>query len=304
MSFIQKAFRNLHPLAQILIIICITITGMTIGAFIALVAGLDGFGVNAIGQVLGFGAGGFIYASVLSDGRALGFNNEFASSKLTLFLLGSVVLALIFSPTMDVSYRLNKWLLVEGSEIYKVAEELELFAFEKVKELLVVDTLTDYALAILFVAVVPAVFEELIFRGALQPLFSKWFGNVHVGIWVSAALFSLIHAQFFGFLPRMILGALFGYLVIWSGSMYTAMLGHFTNNALSITSAYEMGMEWYNERQDPTSQIPYETLDYVFAVLSITATVAILYYLSKSSVWSKNKAIYLTRGQQQDHLSW
>jgi len=101
----------------------------------------------------------------------------------------------------------------------------------------------DLTLNLLIVAVLAGVGEELFFRGLLMRLFSDvlkpqedgklkpWV--MHVSIWTIAFVFSAIHMQFFGFFPRFILGAWFGYLLWWSGSIWVPVLAHFTNNALS-----------------------------------------------------------------------
>jgi membrane protease YdiL (CAAX protease family) len=88
------------------------------------------------------------------------------------------------------------------------------------------------------VAILPAIGEELIFRGAFQKLFSQLFKNKHIGIWLAAALFSAIHLQFYGFIPRMLLGAIFGYLLYWSGSLWVPIWAHFVNNAMGVTLSY------------------------------------------------------------------
>lgn len=83
---------------------------------------------------------------------------------------------------------------------------------------------------IIIIALIPAVGEELLFRGAIQRIFGNWTKNAHLAIWISAILFSALHGQFYGFLPRMLLGAMFGYLYLWTGSLWLPILGHFTNN--------------------------------------------------------------------------
>lgn len=84
---------------------------------------------------------------------------------------------------------------------------------------------------LLVIAVIPAIGEELLFRGALQGILLRWFRNPHVAIWVAAIIFSAIHLQFYGFLPRMALGALFGYLFFWSKNLWLPIFAHFVNNA-------------------------------------------------------------------------
>lgn len=99
---------------------------------------------------------------------------------------------------------------------------------------------------ILLMAILPAFSEELLFRGVLLRLFSEK-GRIHAAIWASAILFSAIHLQFYGFVPRMLLGALFGYLYVWSGSLWLPILAHFTNNAFAVISYYIVEQNNWNE---------------------------------------------------------
>lgn len=96
----------------------------------------------------------------------------------------------------------------------------------------------DFLVNVLVIAVVAAVAEEFFFRGLLQKSIYLWSLNAHLAIWVAAIIFSAIHMQFFGFFPRMILGALFGYLFYWSGSLWIAVYAHFLNNFAGVSLAY------------------------------------------------------------------
>jgi membrane protease YdiL (CAAX protease family) len=89
-------------------------------------------------------------------------------------------------------------------------------------------------LSLLCVALVPAICEELFFRAGVQNLLQRWFKNVHVAVWVTAALFSLAHGEVFAFLPRFLLGALLGYLYVGGGSLVVNVLVHFVNNAIVV----------------------------------------------------------------------
>lgn len=91
------------------------------------------------------------------------------------------------------------------------------------------------------VAVLPAIGEELLFRGLLQKLIKKMIGNSHLAIWITATLFSALHLQFFGFLPRLLLGALFGYLLEWTGTLWLPMIAHFINNAAGVIIFFVTG---------------------------------------------------------------
>lgn len=92
--------------------------------------------------------------------------------------------------------------------------------------------------AILVIAILPAIGEEIVFRGMIQGELLRATRNIHVAIWLAAILFSAFHIQFFGFVPRMLLGALFGYLYYWSGSLSFAVLAHFVNNGVSVIAVY------------------------------------------------------------------
>jgi membrane protease YdiL (CAAX protease family) len=93
-------------------------------------------------------------------------------------------------------------------------------------------------LNLLVIALIPAVSEELLFRGYLQRVLHSWTRNPHVAIFISAVAFSALHVQFEGFIPRFLLGALFGYLLYWSGSLWLPVAAHFTNNAVTICAYF------------------------------------------------------------------
>ena len=118
-----------------------------------------------------------------------------------------------------------------------------------IERFLAADSVWEMVLNIGLMALMPAISEEMAFRGALQQILYKGQrdevqgtkARVHVAIWVSAFVFSAIHMQFFGFIPRMLMGALFGYVFVWTGSLWVPMLMHFTNNSVAIGAYYLFG---------------------------------------------------------------
>jgi membrane protease YdiL (CAAX protease family) len=118
------------------------------------------------------------------------------------------------------------------------AREQETKAEELTKFFITFDSAADFLFGLLVIALLPAIGEELVFRGMLQPEIFRASGNHHVAIWVSAIIFSAFHMQFFGFVPRMLLGALFGYLYVWSGNLLLPMIAHFVNNGFSVLMIY------------------------------------------------------------------
>ncbi len=100
------------------------------------------------------------------------------------------------------------------------------------------DNVGQLAGAMFVMAILPAIGEEFVFRGMLQNQFAVAFRNKHLAIWVSAILFSAIHMQFYGFVPRVLLGALFGYLYLWSENLLVPILAHFVNNGFTLVMLY------------------------------------------------------------------
>lgn len=96
--------------------------------------------------------------------------------------------------------------------------------------------------AILFnfimIAFIPAIGEELLFRGVLIRLFKKWSGSIHIAVIVSSIVFSALHMQFYGFFPRLALGLILGYTFVWTSSLWIPIILHFLNNATILMVYY------------------------------------------------------------------
>lgn len=162
-----------------------------------------------------------------------------AIPKLTEILL---VVILIFSvaPLINLIYEFNKMLqlpeFMSGVEAWIRAKEDEMekltLAFLDMK------TTGDLLSNVLVVGLLTALAEEFLFRGVLLRLFREMTGNMHVAILLTAILFSAIHMQFYGFIPRMLLGMLLGYLLWWSGNLWLPVLAHFINNSGAVVFAY------------------------------------------------------------------
>ena len=125
--------------------------------------------------------------------------------------------------------------------------ETEESAAKMMEQMLQMDSFGMFLFNLFLIAILAAVSEELLFRGLLQRLFMNLMKNIHVAIWVSAFIFSAIHLQFYGFFPRLLLGAYFGYLLWYTKSIRIPILAHFTNNALAVTLSYLQQMQIINE---------------------------------------------------------
>ncbi len=129
----------------------------------------------------------------------------------------------------------SKLVLPQGlSALQKWMEQSEAQAGKITDAFLKTSSVSGLLFNLFMIGLLPALGEELLFRGVVQQLLKKWSGNAHAAIWISAALFSALHLQFFGFLPRLLLGAMFGYMLEWSGTLWLPIIAHFVNNATAV----------------------------------------------------------------------
>ena len=179
---------------------------------------------------------------------------------------------------------------LQGFETW--AKESEERAAEATKFLTSFDHFGHFMLAFLVIAIIPAIGEELVFRGLLQNYFHRGFGNIHVAIWMAAILFSVIHVQFYGFVPRMLLGALFGYLYYWSANLWIPIIAHFFNNGFTLLMVYLYQNKMTSFDIETTDSTPWYTI-LLFAII----TFLLLRYF-----YSYFKNYYLRHDQVEEHL--
>lgn len=158
------------------------------------------------------------------------------------FLLITVLLVWVASPAINL---LSEWnnqihLPVFLSDIEAAMRTMEDKAEILTQKMLKADDFYTLLLNISLIAVMPALGEEFFFRGLLQKTLSDKLGK-HWAIWVAAIVFSAIHFQFYGFIPRMLMGAAFGYLLLWTGNIWYPVLAHFVNNVTAVVYFYQKG---------------------------------------------------------------
>lgn len=148
---------------------------------------------------------------------------------------------------------------------------------KKLTEIMVItNSPAQFFLNLLVIALLPAIAEEFFFRGVLQNFARQCFYNPHIAIWFTAIVFSGIHGQFYGFIPRVVLGALFGYLYLYSGNIWVVVIAHFVNNGLAllgfVLSDIYKNVAIFNE-------------DYQFplygSIISVVATLGLILWMSK-----------------------
>jgi membrane protease YdiL (CAAX protease family) len=150
-----------------------------------------------------------------------------------------VLLMIILIPFINMLGDFNQQLKLPNafSGLELLMKEKELQAQQLSDKLLNVHNIQGLAFNILLIALIPALGEELFFRGLLQRILGEN-RNVVAAIWIVAFLFSAIHLQFYGFIPRLLLGAFFGYMLVWSGNLWLPIIAHFTNNFIAIIFYY------------------------------------------------------------------
>ena len=156
-------------------------------------------------------------------------------------------------------------------------KQMEEIASDLTQRMLEVDTIWGLLGNLLVIALIPAIGEELTFRGVLQQALTRRIKNVHVAVFLSAFIFSFIHFQFYGFLPRMFLGLLLGYLFYYSGSLWTSILMHFINNGTAVVVGYLdykgiTNIDW--EHFGSTTNV-------ALLIASLVLTVALIWLVSK-----------------------
>lgn len=149
-------------------------------------------------------------------------------------------------------------------------------ANDQLENILLMKGPKDLLTMLFLVGMLPAIGEELFFRGILQKLFIQIFKKAWPGIIFTGFLFSAIHMQFMGFFPRMALGIVLGALYWYSGSLYASMLGHFVFNAISIVFVYL-------KVADLDSKAGYSLGFSAIGIVSIVGVVYLLRYLRKKS---------------------
>ena len=156
-----------------------------------------------------------------------------------LVILFVVLFMILIVPFINLSGDLNQRLVLPkalaGLESMMKAYESQ--ATQLTEKLLNVHNLPALFFNIFLIAIIPALGEELFFRGAIQGVLQQKI-NAKAAIWITAIVFSAIHFQFYGFVPRMLLGAFLGYLLVWSGNLWLSIAAHFTNNVLAIIFYY------------------------------------------------------------------
>ena len=255
-------FEGQNRFVQILIFLALIVGCMVVASVLGVVVAsiFYGFGIpaNALDQAAyyrilqSFGSVGTfmlppLFFSYLSERKWFSYNRMNRAPGYTMSNI-VIVMSLVLLPIV--------WILADWNEGWKLPEALAgldewMRRMDEQNSELVKLMSRDSRIGILLInifvmAMLPAVGEELMFRGTIQPFLQKWTKGPHWAIWITAFIFSAIHFQISGFIPRMLIGAYLGYLCYWSGSLWLPILAHFMHNSMSILSDFIMSRRGFD----------------------------------------------------------
>jgi uncharacterized protein len=185
-----------------------------------------------------------------------------------------VILFVVTIPLVSVSAILNQYIM----DLPFLADfKLASLAKEKALDDLIQSFFADKSIGglitnLIVVALSAAVTEEIFFRGTLQRLFHENIKSIHITVWLTAIIFSAFHMQFSGFLPRTILGALLGYVYIYTGNLWLPIIGHFINNGLAVVGNH-FNIEQLNEVE---KNVKPNNMLYIISIVSIGIIIYLL----------------------------
>ncbi|MDP9047227.1 MAG: CPBP family intramembrane metalloprotease [Bacteroidota bacterium] len=252
-----QSHNQLHPALQFLIFILLLVAIIFIGNIIGAGIAVALYGIHAVmdiaqlkftephvinalwiiqiaGTTLPILAAPIFFAFVIAREPRDYLKPDFRFPWVLMLLV--FVIMFVSTPLIEFLSNINQKMVLPHFLSWMRDKEIE--AQKLTEAMLQMNTIWDMIKDVLLVGLLTAIVEEFMFRGVLQTIFVRWTKNTHAAIWLTAILFSAFHMQFFGFLPRLLLGALFGYFVAWSGSVWTGVWAHFINNGTAVVATY------------------------------------------------------------------
>lgn len=296
---------RLHPSLQFLILIAITIGVILIGNLIGAAVVAAFYGLDIVFNIaqLDFSAPGTVNAlwilQILGTTIPLliaplvfarfvvkqpdeylkpSFNFPWTLIVIVFFVM------MVSAPLIELLSRINQNMVLPEylSGVQKWMRDSEDKAEKLITVLLKMDTIFGAIANVIAIGLFTAIVEELMFRGCLQTIFVKWTGNVHAAVWITAILFSAFHMEFFGFLPRLLLGVLFGYFAAWSGSVWPAVWAHFLNNSTAVIAVYLYQHKLV--KVDPNSTHIFKLQAYAFSFIIVLFLLYLYHNVAKKQV--------------------
>lgn len=224
----------------------------------------------------------------------IGFNKRFSYAQI-FTIVGILILTFLFSDTVQQLTRL----IPLPKDWHSKFEQMEKTREAQESALVQINTFTKYIFSMILVGVLPAIFEEVLFRGGLQNLLTRWTKSPWAAILVTSIIFSAIHISFYGFFVRLLLGIILGLLFYYSGNIWMPILLHFLFNGLQVTALY-ISSNFSSKPTDITEQ----HLPLAVGIITFSALVALLIYFKKSSQKLRSIFVYEEPKNPNDFHDW
>jgi membrane protease YdiL (CAAX protease family) len=218
----------------------------------------------------------FIFARILNRRpfNYIGFNSAISIKQV--FMVGAIIFA---------GLMVSGW-LSQVNEMIPISKTAENYfrglEDEYNKEMLTIanmKTVPDYLVSLFVIALLPAIFEEMLFRGSLQPIMINITRNAFAGILITSILFSAIHVSYYGFLPRLALGLIIGYIFYFSRNLWLSSLTHFLYNAFGVTQLYELSRQGKLTAEAMND----DSISFYYGLISTGVLIAIFIYFKRES---------------------
>lgn len=198
-------------------------------------------------------------------------------------MLISLVLIFVLIPGINWMVEINQQMTLPSfmHKIESWMKESEENAKIITEAFLNVDSYPGLFVNLFIIAFLAAVGEELLFRGVIFRLLRDRFKNIHLAVWISAIIFSAFHLQFYGFLPRVILGVIFAYIFGWTANLWIVIILHFIFNSITVIAAFLYQRQMISTHFDSLGQSDNSSLIIGSLFLSIVTLYAVFYMSSR-----------------------
>lgn len=278
--------KKTNRLERIFLFVVLIIAGLILGSVTGIVPvffGCNPSGLNTLrfmqisAQIFTFVVPPILYALLVKENpiKSLGLKKSTG-----LWLLIGLLMIYAIMPLNSVFAEWNAGLKLPESmsKIEELMKSLQDSATEIMEKFVNVNNISGLIINLFMIAGLAALGEELLFRSVIQTSLIKICKNAHVGIFIASAIFSFIHFEFYGFIPRLVLGLLLGYMFYYSQSIWIPMAMHFANNGTMVVLYYlnNIGVTNIDVEQFGETNIP-------VLIVSIIVMIALFYFSIKYS---------------------
>ncbi|MEO9023037.1 MAG: type II CAAX endopeptidase family protein [Ginsengibacter sp.] len=226
--------------------------------------------------------------------KFIGFN-ENINLKQVLIVAG---LLLLTFPLSGALAEINKVIPIPNNWAVKF-KNMEKAREEQESALININSFSRYFFSMIVIGLLPAIFEEVCFRGGLQNIFTRWFKNPWVAIIVTAIIFSAFHVSYYGFLVRFALGIVLGFVFYYSGNLWLPVLLHFLFNGLQVTAMYVTTMQGSKNTKDIEDNFPLWA-----GAVALIIIVYLFIHFKKISIAQQEKFVFEHPDDPDDFHNW